>query len=64
MSSTPRVPKAVDGPAGDPRTTYSHAPSLQSALQAIYKSVLSDTSATRDIELIRMRTARRVNCYG
>ena len=64
MSSNPRLPKAVEGRAGDPFTMYAHTPALADGMKAIYAVALADPGAVRENELLRMRTARRINCFS
>ncbi len=63
MSTTPRVPSAVDGEPADFRTVFSHHPTLLQAFFQLYAQLWQGgvlDEPTR--EVVRLRNARVTSC--
>lgn len=63
MSTTPRLPSAIDGKAASSRTVMAHNPSVRQAFDKMYATLWSDGVADVDVkELMRLRNARVTDC--
>lgn len=63
MSTTPRLPSAVDGKAASSRTVMAHNPPVRKAFDRMYATLWSNGAADVDVkELMRLRNARVTDC--
>jgi hypothetical protein len=63
MSKLPRLPSAIEGVPADFRSMFAHAPSLMTSFFQLYSALWSTDVDVRLKELIRVRTARLVDCF-
>jgi hypothetical protein len=63
MSTTPRLPSAIEGRAASARTIMAHSPSVRGAFDAMYATLWSRGALDPDVkELVRLRNARVTDC--
>ena len=63
MSTTPRLPSAVDGAPANIVTVRRHAPAVMAAFDAMYAVLLGQGVAGMDVkEAIRLRNAMATGC--
>lgn len=63
MSTTPRLPSAVDDKAASIRTVMAHSPSVRAAFDRMYATLWSNGVVDVDVkELVRLRNARVTDC--
>jgi hypothetical protein len=63
MSTTPRLPSAVDGAAANIVTVRRHAPAVMDAFDAMYAVLLGRGVAGMDVkEAMRLRNAMASGC--
>ncbi len=63
MSTTPRLPSAIEGRSPSSRTVMAHSPAVRQAFDAMYATLWSKGVLDVDVkELIRLRNARVTDC--
>ena len=63
MSTTPRLPSAVDGKGANVVTVRRHAPAVMDAFDAMYAVLLGGGVAGMDVkEAMRLRNAKASGC--
>ncbi len=63
MSTTPRLPSAIDGRSASTRTVLAHSPAVRQAFDKMYATLWSDGAVDLDVkELVRLRNARVTDC--
>lgn len=63
MSTTPRVPSAIDGAEPNFRTILAHSPDLAAAFHRLYGTMWTDGIVDQALkETVRMRNARVTDC--
>jgi hypothetical protein len=64
MAKVPRLPSAVEGAPASFQTMFAHAPSLRESFFRFYGAIWSSEHAGPELkELLRVRTARTVDCF-
>ena len=63
MSTTPRLPSAVEGKHASIRTVMAHSPVVRAAFDRMYATLWSAGAVEMDVkELVRLRNARVTDC--
>lgn len=63
MSTTPRLPSAIDGKPASSRTIMAHSPTVRRAFDRMYGTLWSNGVVDADVkELVRIRNARVTDC--
>lgn len=63
MSTTPRMPSAVDGKTASIRTVMAHSSAVRQAFDTMYATLWSNGVVDVDVkELVRLRNARVTDC--
>lgn len=63
MSTTPRLPSAVDDQPASNRTVMAHSPNVRAAFDQMYATLWSNGAVDVDVkELVRLRNARVTDC--
>lgn len=63
MSTSPRLPSAIDGKTASIRTVMAHSPTVREAFDAMYATLWSHGQVAHDVkELVRLRNARITDC--
>ena len=63
MSSTPRLPSAIDGAPAHIGSVLQHAPSVRAAFDAMYATLLGRGTVDMDVkEAMRLRNAAVSDC--
>jgi hypothetical protein len=64
MANVPRVPSAIEGSPADFRTMFAHAPEVMRSFYRLYGEIWASAGAAAELkELLRVRTARVVDCF-
>lgn len=63
MSTTPRLPSAIESERANIRTVMAHSPTVRAAFDTMYATLWSQGEAPVDVkEAIRLRNARETGC--
>lgn len=63
MSTTPRLPSAIDDKDSSIRTVMAHSPTVRAAFDRMYATLWSHGVLDVDVkELVRLRNARVTDC--